>query len=126
MIFVYIANLILSSLVGILLLLFVDLSSFVVGMNISFLVLSLEIPTFYMLLANRKKLDKNDNELLVPSALITGFAFIVNIIFYSICIIVKSSNLKLFTLSTVIFHCIIFSLLLITKTFTDYIRKQHK
>ena len=126
MIFVYIANLILSSLVGILLLLFVDLSSFVVGMNISFLVLSLEIPTFYMLLANRKKLDKNDNELLVPSALITGFAFIVNIIFYSICIIVKSSNLKLFTLYTVIFHCIIFSLLLITKTFTDYIRKQHK
>jgi hypothetical protein len=29
-------------------------SSFAVGMNISFLILSLEIPTFYMLLANRK------------------------------------------------------------------------
>lgn len=123
---IYIANFIISALVGTLLFVFVDVSSFAVGMNISFLILSLEIPTFYMLLANRKKLDKNDNELLVPSALISGFAFVVNIIFYSICIIVKSNNITLFTLYTIIFHCIIFSLLLITKALTDYIRKQHK
>lgn len=123
---IYVANFIISALVGTLLFVFVDVSSFAVGMNIFFLILSLEIPTFYMLLANRKKLDKNDNELLVPSALITGFTFVVNIIFYSICIIVKSNNLKLFILYTIIFHCIILSVLLITKALTDYIRKQHK
>lgn len=123
---IYIANFIISALVGTLLFLFVDVSSLVVGMNIAFLILSLEIPTFYMLLANRKKLDKNDNELLVPSALITGFTFVVNIIFYSVCIIVKSNNLKLFILYTIIFHCIILLVLLITKALTDYIRKQHK
>lgn len=123
---IYVANFIVSALAGTLLFVFVDVSSFAVGMNISFLILSLEIPTFYMLLANRKKLDKNDNELLVPSALITGFTFVVNIIFYSVCIIVKSSNLKLFILYTIIFHCIILSVLLITKALTDYIRKQHK
>ena len=123
---IYVANFIVSALAGTLLFVFVDVSSFAVGMNISFLILSLEIPTFYMLLANRKKLDKNDNELLVPSALITGFTFVVNIIFYSVCIIVKSNNLKLFILYTIIFHCIILSVLLITKALTDYIRKQHK
>ena len=78
---IYVANFIVSALAGTLLFVFVDVSSFAVGMNISFLILSLEIPTFYMLLANRKKLDKNDNELLVPSALITGFTFVVNVIF---------------------------------------------
>ena len=82
--------------------------------------------SFINMLANRKKLDKNDNELLVPSALIAGFAFVANIIFYSICIIVKSNNIKLFTLYTIIFHCVIVSLLLIAKPLTDYIRKQHK
>ena len=84
------------------------------------------MPTFYLLLANRKKLDKNDNELLVPSALIVIFAFIVDVLFYSISILAKSQNIKLFVLYTIIFHCVIISLLLITKSLTDYIRKQHK
>lgn len=126
MILIFIANLILSLLIGTLLFVFIDVENLATCLNIIFLILTLEIPTFYILLANRKKLDKNDNELLVPSALIAGFAFVVNIIFYSICIIANSDNLKLFVLYTVIFHCIISSLLLITKALTDYIRNQHK
>ena len=123
---IYIANFIISALVGTLLFVFVDISSVVVCLNIVFLILTLEVPTFYLLLARRKSLDKNDNELLVPSALITGFAFFVDIIFYSICLLAKSTNLKLFILYTAIFHCIIVSFLLIAKSLTDYIRKQHK
>ena len=126
MILIYISNLLLSTLVGTLLFVFVDIGNITVFLNIVFLILSLEMPTFYLLLANRKKLDKNDNELLVPSALIVIFAFIVDVLFYSISILAKSQNIKLFVLYTIIFHCVIISLLLITKSLTDYIRKQHK
>ena len=123
---IYIANFIISALVGTLLFVFVDISNITVCLNIISLIIVLEIPTFYLLLANRKSLDKNDNELLVPSALITGFAFLVDVIFYSVCLLVNSANLKLFVLYTVIFHCIIVSMLLTVKSLTDYIRKQHK
>ena len=122
----YIANFIISALVGALLLVFVDISCLTTCLNIIFLILTLEIPTFYLLHANRKSLDKNDNELLVPSALITGFAFLTNLIFYSVCLLANSENLKLFILYTVIFHCIIASLLLIVAYLCNYIRNQHK
>ena len=123
---IYIANLIISALVGTLLLISKDLSDTTIFLNIILLILTLETPTFYLLMTNRKSLDKNDNELLAPSALIVGTAFLINIIFYSTCLILNSSDLKLLILYTVIINCIMVSILLVVKALTDYIKKQHR
>ena len=94
-------------------------------LNIIFLLLTLEIPTFYLLLSRRKKLDKNDNELLVPSFILCIFMFMVDLIFYSICVGIDSQNFDLFILFTIIFHIVMAALFLIVKSATNYIRKQH-
>lgn len=125
MIFIYIANLIITVLVTTLLLIFKNLDSITIVLNIIMLVLSLEIPTFYLLLTNRKQLNKNDNELLAPSGIISFIAFIVNVAFYSIMIGIHSKSLKSTILFTIIFNVIIAVLMLITKSITNYIRKQH-
>ena len=126
MIFLYIANAIITVLTGTLLFVYTNLDSAAVILNIIFLLITLEIPTIYLLLAMRKKLDRNDNELLVPSLLLTIPIFLIDLIFYSVCVGIHTDNLKLFILYTIIFHCIASSLLLIVKGLTNYIRKQHK
>lgn len=123
---IYISNAILTALIGTLLFVFLEINSVAIALNIVFLLLTLEMPTFYLLVANRKSLDKNDNELLVPSALVVGFAFIVNLIFYSVCIGVATASWKLFVLYTTIFHSVIAAILLCVISLTNYIRQQHK
>lgn len=125
MIFIYIANLIITALVTTLLFVFKSLDSITLVINIIMLALSLEIPTFYLLLANRKQLSKNDNELLAPSGIISFVAFIVNVGFYSIMIGTHSENFRCTILFTIIFNTIIVVLILIVKNLTNYIRKQH-
>lgn len=126
MIFAYVANFLITALTGTLLFIFKDLNSVALILNIVFLLLTLEIPTIYLLFATRKKLDRNDNELLAPSLIVAIFIFIVDLIFYSICIAVNASSWKLFLLYTAIFHCIGIAVLLVIKGLTNYIRKQHQ
>jgi hypothetical protein len=123
---IYIANALITILVTSLLLIFKDINNYVQVFYIILLAITLEIPTIYSILAFRKKLSRNDNELLVPSFLITLFMFIVDSIFYSICIGINNESIKLLILYTIIFHVIITSILLVIKAMTNYIRNQHK
>ena len=125
MITFYIANAIITLLVGVLIFVFSIVDSVIFALNIIFLLITLEIPTFYLLFVGRKKLSSNNNELLAMSILITLFMFITNLVFYSICIYIHSTNCKLFLLYTAIFHSVIAVVLLIVKGATDYITKQY-
>ena len=125
MILIYVANIIVTLLVGTLLFVFNPIDSVVFALNIVFLLITLEIPTGYLITIKKQKISKNDNEMLIPSILVTGFMFIVNIVFYSVCIGVHSNNCKLFILYTIIFHSVIISTLLIIKSITNYITNQH-
>lgn len=121
---IYISNALITILVGTLLFIFKDLSNPVYVANIVCLLVTLEIPTLYLLSVHRL-LKRDDRETIMPSLFFMIFVMVVDIVFYSISIACYSTDLKLLILYTSIFHVIVAAILLIINAITSYIRKQH-
>ena len=121
----YLANAVITILVGGIIFCFSQGFTVAKIINILLLLLTLEIPSIYFFFLRVSKLNRNDNELLAPGIVTVGFIFLTDAIVYTMALCVEAISLEVLALYTVIFHCIMGALLLVIKGLTDYIRKQH-
>ncbi len=106
--------------------LFTEFSSGVVVLNYILLDLTCLIPAIYILCAGRRSLDPALSEVFIPSAILTGVFFCVNLIATILLFVLSKSSY----LPTIITECILVSiyviLLFITMAMTSHIRKVYK
>lgn len=125
-IFLYIANAVVTLNVGVWVGLNIDFSVGVTIFNYICLVLTTAIPSVYITFATRKSLDKSINEALIPSALITGAYFIINILASSLLLALNRTSIKTSVVIEIVLLSLYVILLSITLALTGYIRKTYK
>ena len=121
-----ISNVILVSVVGLLVGLFIDLSNEVIVFNYVWLLITLIIPSIYLLLSTRKKLDATINEVLIPSLCVTSVYFILSLIATGLLLGLNKSNLMLSIIIEIVLLSIYLIVLLVVLSCTSYIRKINK
>lgn len=118
-----ISNVILVLVVGLLVGLFIDLSNEVIVFNYVWLLITLIIPSIYLLLSTRKKLDASINEVLIPSLCVTSVYFILSLIATGLLLGLNKSNLMLSIIIEIVLLSIYLIVLLVVLSCTSYIRK---
>lgn len=121
-----ISNVILVLVVGLLVGLFIDLSNEVIVFNYVWLLITLIIPSIYLLLSTRKKLDATINEVLIPSLCVTSVYFILSLIATGLLLGLNKSNLMLSIIIEIVLLSIYLIVLLVVLSCTSYIRKINK
>lgn len=121
-----ISNAVLVLLIGILVGVFYNFNSTPHIITFVLLLLTLSIPSIYMMIASRTNLNPELSNLLAPSLIWTACFFLANLIATIIMLCVKTLSWKALLITELVIVCIYVIVLLILCFGTNYIKKVYK